>query len=212
MAVLALPLCSCGDDFDSYSMKFYDSIDKSGFYYKATVTENGETYTYSQAVKDNIVTTIEDRENDKYDGYVIFDGSIEYKIIFNERCYDAEITSYGVGFLFDVEDADNYNYPESIEDETFEGKTYRCETFRVVDSNGKTTGENKYYFNGERLYAITWIENGSVTRTMKFEEYSDSIPEDIYFAPPEDFKARTLEMTQEVPFESVFPDYFESVQ
>lgn len=211
-ALMLICFSACGDDFDTNTIKFYRNINTDSYYYKATVTENGETYTYSQAIKNGIVTTIEDREGNVYDGYVIYNGNQLHTIDFNEKRYDTEITASGVKFVFTSDNVDNYNYPADIKDETLDGNTYRCETFKVVDANGDTVGENKYYYtSSERLAAVIWLEDGNIVRTMKIEEYTDVVPEDIYFAPPEDFKPRTLTQTEEIPIEDVFGDYLSNI-
>lgn len=198
---------ACGEDFDSETIKFYREVNTDSFYYKATVSENGNTYAYTQCVKGGIVTTIEDKEGNIHDSYAIFDGRQLHSIDFNAKCYDTEITAVGVKFMFAKDDLSGYNYPASVKDEELDGKTYRCETFRVVDSNGDTVGENKYYFTSDRLAAVVWIENEKVVRKMIINEYSENVPEDIYFAPPEGFKPRTLTQTDEIPIEDVFGDF-----
>ena len=211
MSLLLASLSACGSDFENNTVKFYRNINGDSYYYKATITENGETYTYYQAVKNGVVTTVVDKEGNVYDSYTIFYGDEIHTIDFNEKRYDTEITKGGIKFLFNVDDVNNYKYPTSIKDEELGGNTYRCETFKVVDTNGSAVSENKYYYSDERLAAIVWYENDKVVRTMKITEYTDVVPDDIYFAPPEGFKPRTLTQTEEIPIEDIFGDYLSNI-
>ena len=190
-----LPLmafAACGNNYKSRTAEFYGSIDKSSFWYRGTVTSGDTVYTYTQAIDGDSVTTIEDHENDSEDGYVIYEGNLLHSLYLSSKKYDTLQTDNGVDFLFGNNEYKEFNYPDYTSDAgIFEGSTYYCEVFTTVDDQGNEAGENKYYYSEDRLVAIEWYEDGKLEATLKMEDYSGTIPEDIYVSLPEDFKAGT---------------------
>lgn len=179
--------------------QFYESIDSSSFWYQGDVVKGGKTYVYTQAVDSDSCTTIEDYAKDANDGYVIYDGTHLHQLNMKTKRYDTVKTADGVGFLFGTNDFKDFNKPKSvIESAYFEQVEYYCEVFSVVDEKGNEVGENKYYFDNDRLVAIQWYENGTLTATLKMKDYSNQIPEDIYTDIPSDFKAGTYTVEQVV--------------
>ncbi len=203
LAVLAMVcLASCGKDEDTRTHYFYKNIDKNSFWYQGTITKNGETYRYAQAVDSDSVTTIEDHDNNDDDGYAIYEPEKNWlhSLNFNTKKYDTTYTTDGTKFLFGNNEAVQFRAPdESIDEVEFEGKTYYCEIFETVDENGDEVGQNKYYFEGMTLKAIEWIEDGRVVTTMRIVEYTNTIPDNVYTSIPEDFKAGNFIYEEVVP-------------
>lgn len=196
--VLAFSLFACSKP-KSRTAQFYESIDKTSFWYKGEVIKGGKSYVYTQAVDSDSCTTIEDHAKDSDDGYVIYDGTHLHQLNIKARRYDTVKTADGVSFLFGENDFKDFNKPKSVfESAYFEQVSYYCEVFSVVDEKGNEIGENKYYFDNDRLVAIQWYENGNLSATMKMTEYSNQIPEDIYTSVPSDFKAGTYTAEQVV--------------
>lgn len=189
--------------------EFYASIDVNNFWYDAQVIESKDKYSYAQAVKNGVVTTIEDREGTEEDSYQIFYKNYIHKLNLTTKVYDTEVTStgdnpMGIRLLFAAYDFRSFNDPKSTGDELLEGKYYYCETFDAVDSKGKVVGENKYYFENERLKAIVWTEESKMTRIMYLNDYAVSAPYDIYFAPPSDFTAGQLTQTDHFDYSDLY--------
>ncbi len=189
--------------------EFYASVDVNNFWYDSEIIESEGTYSYVQAVKNGVVTTIEDREDDSEDSYQIFYKNYVHKLYLNKKTYDTEITSkgdnpQGIRLLFASYDFRSFNDPKSTGEELLEGKYYYCETFDAVDSKGAVVGENKYYFENDRLKAIVWTEDGTMTRIMYLNDYSATAPDDIYFAPPADFTAGQLTQTDEFDYSDLY--------
>lgn len=191
--------------------EFYASIDVNNFWYDAQVIESKEKYSYTQAVKNGVVTTIEDREGTEKDGYQIFYKNYIHKLHLDTKVYDTEATSkgdnpLGIRLLFAAYDYKSFNDPKSTGDELLEGKYYYCETFDAVDSKGKAIGENKYYFENDRLKAIVWTESEKITQIMYINDYAELAPYDIYFAPPADFTAGQFTQTDEFDYSDLYDD------
>ena len=68
-----------------------------------------------------------------------------------------------------------------------------------------TNGKNKYYFDGNQLKAVEIIEGGKTVMVMRFLEYSNEIPDGVYFAPPKGYKATTLQIEgSDIFYDDVF--------
>ena len=189
---LALPFCSCAKDENTRTYCFYNEMDKKSFWFACTITENGETYRYAQAVDSDSVTIIEDHDDDLNDGYGIYDIDTQllHSLNFSTKKYDTRKTDKGLNFLFGNNEAVQFRAPDDSEDEVeFEGNTYYCEIFETVNEEGDEVGLNKYYFDGMTLKAIEWIENDVVVKTMRLTEYSNEIPSSVYTSIPAGFKA-----------------------
>lgn len=205
LGAMLLSLAACGESYKSRTAEFYGSINKTSFWYRGEVTSGTTVYTYTQAVDADSCTTIEDHEKDSEDGYVIYDGKYLHQLNLSSKKYDTLETNNGVEFLFGKNDYSEFNYPEITTDAAIlDGKTYYCETFKVIDENGNETGENKYYFTDNRLVAVQWVSDGEVTATLRIEDYSETIPEDIYTSVPENFKAGTFTTEQVLDPSEVF--------
>ena len=197
--VLLLPLASCGPNYKTRTAEFYGNIDKTSFWYTGEVTSGKTVYFYTQAVDADSCTTIENHNDDSKDGYVIYDGTYLHSLNLSSKKYDTLKTENGVDFLCGQNEYKEYNNAQMTTDAAiFDGQARYCEVFAVVDDDGNEIGENKYYFDETRLIAIEWLENGEITATLRMQEYSNSIPEDIYVSLPEDFKAGTYTAEQVV--------------
>ncbi len=200
-ALLLISATSCAKDESTRTYHFYKDINEESFWYACTITKDGETYRYAQAVDSDSITTIEDHDNDDDDGYAIYEPQKKYlhELLFNAKKYNTLVTSEGVKFLFGNNEAIQFRAPDkSEEDVEFDDKIYYCEIFETVDENGDYIGENKYYFDGMTLKAIEWIEDGKVITTLRMTEYSETIPESVYTSIPEGFKAGTFTADEEV--------------
>ncbi len=201
VAVLTLiSMASCAKDESTRTYHFYKEINKESFWYACTITKDGETYRYAQALDSDSITTIEDHDNDEDDGYALYEPDKQYlhELLFSSKKYNTSVTKDGVKFLFGNNEPIQFRAPDdAVEEAEFDGKTYYCEIFETVDENDDYIGENKYYFDGMKLIAIEWIEDGEVVTTLRMTEYSETIPESVYTSIPEDFKAGTF-ITEEV--------------
>ncbi|MBE6692599.1 MAG: hypothetical protein E7586_04650 [Ruminococcaceae bacterium] len=190
-----LSVTSCAKDESTRTYHFYKEIKEDSFWYACTITKDGETYRYAQALDKDSVTTIEDHDDDADDGYAIYEPANNYvhELIFSAKKYNTTVAKEGVKFLFGNNEPIQFRAPDdAVEEAEFDGKTYYCEIFETVDENGDRVGENKYYFDGMKLIAIEWIEDGEVVTTLRMTEYSETIPESVYTSLPEDFKAGTF--------------------
>ena len=90
------------------------------------------------------------------------------------------------GFLFSG-DPHSFESPISAGESALSGREYYCEAFITSGENGES-GVDKYYFDGERLAAV------SVSgRTVMFiRDYSADIPGEIYLSVPEGYKKRNF--------------------
>lgn len=202
-AVLAmLSFSACSKDEDTRTYYFYNGINKESFWFHGTITKDGETYRYAQALDSDSVTTIEDHDNNEDDGYAIYelDNCYLHSLNFTTKKYDTTVTTDGVKFLFGNNEASQFRAPDDTEEEAeFEGETYYCEIFETVDENGDEIGENKYYFDGMTLVAIEWIEDGEVVTTLRIEEYTNEIPKSVYTSVPDSFKAGQFVVEEVIP-------------
>ena len=218
LSALLLALASCGNgnensnDISSYPSRtaaFYGNMDKSSFYFKISFTNNGSTYTFTQATDGYSVATIEDHENDSLDKYHVFTGNAVHKLNFSNSTYDTLITQDGQGFLFEGYEYTMFASPSKKSVEQFEGKSYYCETFSTSSQSGGTaTGKNRYFFEEGTLKAIEIIEGTETVMVMRFIEYKNEIPQDVYLKAPPGFKANTLEYEQSggINFSEVWGD------
>lgn len=198
---------SCAKDENTRTYHFYKEMDKTSFFFACSITDGEETYRYAQAVTANTVTTIEDHEDNADDGYGICelnktsDGRhLLHSLNFTTSKYDTTVTTKAMKFTFGDYEAVQFRSPdESIDEAEFDGKTYYCEVFETVDENGDEVGLNKYYFDGMKLVGIEWIEKDEVVKTMVITEYSNQIPESVYTAVPDGFKAGTYTDEQVIP-------------
>lgn len=204
VVLVALAACGSGDEsstdlsgYTSRTAAFYGNMNKNSFYFKMNFTNGGTTYTFTQATDGLSVATIEDHENDANDKYQVFTGNLVHKLNFQAKTYDTLITTNGQGFLFEGYDYTMFSAPSRTSVETFEGKSYYCETFSTVSqTGGAVSGKNRYFFEGNTLKAIEIIEGNQTVMTMRFIEYSNEIPQNVYLEAPEGFTANTLEYEQ----------------
>ncbi len=200
--LMLLSVTSCAKDESTRTYHFYKEIKEDSFWYACTITKDGETYRYAQALDKDSVTTIEDHDNDEDDGYAIYEPANNYvhELIFSTKKYNTTVTKEGVKFLFGNNEPIQFRAPDdAVEDAEFDEKSYYCEIFETVDEKGDRVGENKYYFDGMKLVAIEWIEDGEVVTTLRMTEYSETIPESVYTSLPEDFKAGTFTTEEVIP-------------
>lgn len=182
-------------DFPSRTSAFYGTMDVNSFYFTMNFTNHGETYEFTQATNGKAVTTIEDHEDNSLDKYQIYQGNAVHKLYPARNSYDTWLGGEGQGFLFDGYTASMFANPSSVSESEFEGKKYYCESFVTQSMTGNgVAGVNNYYFDGERLAVVEIIDNGRTVMVMRFNDYSNTIPENIYLSAPSDFKPGSLEI------------------
>ncbi|MBR4950763.1 MAG: hypothetical protein IKZ23_02295 [Clostridia bacterium] len=202
LLVLALlciiPVAGCQAKPKSRTAEFYHGINYDSYYYKATVTKNNSTYTYTQAIKDGTETTIEDHQYDEYDKYVITQGDLMHILDNDNKRYNTLQSNNITHFMFSDNDYTDFNYPESDTLVYVSDKPYNCESFNTVDSKGNVVGSIKYYFELEGdLAAIEWYTGENITALLVMIEHSETIPTTVYTAIPEGYKAGTFSTEQE---------------
>ena len=210
--IFVFALVSCSEDdnvntnYPSRTAAFYGTMGKDGFYFKMNFTNNGATYQFTQATNGIVVTTIEDHKDNSKDGYYIFDGNALHILDTANKRYNTIVGNVKAqGFLFEGYTPDMFANPNSSAVEQFEDASYYCETFSTVATNGVTNGKNKYYFDGNQLKAVEIIEGGKTVMVMRFLEYSNEIPDGVYFAPPKGYKATTLQIEgSDIFYDDVF--------
>lgn len=213
MLVACFSACNNGSDesqtaYANRTQAFYANMDPNSFWYSATVvTVGGSTYTYSQATDGVTVTTIVDRSGTANDIYEIFyngnDMKYVHKLNNSAKRYDTVITNQGHDFLFA-----GYNYTMFVNlvkagEEKLGDKTYYCEYFKsTATAGGNATGYDKYYFEGDKLCAV-------VTPQMEihFDEYSNTIPENVYMEAPKGYQAGEIREENIIDFSDVFGDF-----
>ncbi len=205
LVMIVLPLASCDEgDTSHYNTRtaaFYGGISKDSFYFKMTFTNNGETYVFTQATNGKTVTTIEDRDGTANDTYNIVDGNAVHALDLKSKEYDTIINGKGQSFLFADYTASMFQNAKKVSNEEFEGKKYYCEVFSTSSySDGSFSGENRYYFDGNKLKAIEIIDGGKLIMVMRMTEYSNKIPDDIYLNAPKDFTPGTLQVETEIDY------------
>ncbi len=216
-AVMLLTVCaSCSKDeeesYDTRTARFYAAMDKDSFWYKAHISENNQSYTVTQATNGSVTTTIEDHDKNSADKYQIYDGYKIQSLNFPKECYDTIVTKNGVNFRFAEYKPAMFAKAASAETEAFGGVSYYCETFEVVSENKNVkTAFNKYYFDGDRLAVIQIIENDIVTLVIQFEDYSNTIPGEIYLEIPEGFSARNYIEENEMDFSDIMSDWLDDI-
>lgn len=196
--ILILSFTACkrnkGDEivYPSRTAAFYGNIGES-FWFDMRLTTNGYSYDFKQATNSVIVTTIEDHSDNSRDKYQLYDGSVIHELNVGEKYYDTVINLKGQAFLFEGYTPDMFAYPTQTAVESFLGTSYYCETFASASSSGgAATGRNKYYFDGETLVGVEWIESGKTVMIMDFRGYGSEIPQGYYLSIPNDFKANNL--------------------
>lgn len=209
-----LSLCACNEsdgnsddvNYPSRTAAFYGNINKNSFWFKMNFTNNGVNYVFTQATDGTVVTTIEDHADNTLDKYHIYDGNNLHKLNLNQKTYDTVIGNVKAqGFLFEGYTPDMFANPDSTAVEQFEGKAYYCETFSTVSASGAVSGKNKYYFDGNKLKAVEIIEGGRMIMIMRFVDYSNEIPSDVYISLPEGYKAGTLQIEgDDVNYNDIF--------
>lgn len=215
IALLCLvSLCSCsqngdtsdGTDYPSRTAAFYGNMNSNSFWFKMNFTNNGVDYVFTQATDGAVVTTIEDYANDSLDKYQVYDGQSLHIINVSSKTYDTVIGNVKAqGFLFEGYQPEMFASPVSAAVEQFEGNAYYCETFSAVSASGTVSGKNKYYFEDYTLKAVEIIESGKTVMVMRFVDYSNDIPDDIYLSLPEGYKAGTLQIEgSDVNYEDIF--------
>ncbi len=195
----------------SKTASFYSKVNVESFYYEAKITESEGSYSYKQAAKTQMVTTIADYKEDDKDYYHIFNGSYVFTIDMENQKYDTEVNTNGVNpsgirLLFSRYEFDDFNKPDTAQDETFEGRSYYCETFKTYNDKGEYVGENKYYFDGDVLKVIVWVESDKIVRIMDIITYSNEVPENILFQPPNNFKAGQFIQTDVFDYSELIED------
>lgn len=183
--------------YPSRTAAFFGTMDKSSFWFSMSFTNNGETYDFAQATDGKTVTTIETHKDHSRDRYDIYNGDLQiHQLHIGNRSYDTIVGAIGQEFIFADYEADMFSNPTERKMAEFEGESCYCETFVTTkNSGGSATGFNRYYFDEKnRLVAFEWVENGKTVMTMRFVEYSNTIPEDVYLSAPSDFKRGTLQV------------------
>ena len=182
-------------NYPSRTAAFYGTMDVNSFYFTMSFTNNGETYEFTQATDGKAVTTIEDHKDDSLDKYQIYQGNTIHKLYPARKVYDTWVGGDGQGFLFDGYTASMFANPTVLQSVEFEGKKYYCESFVTqAMTAGGSAGKNNYYFDGARLAVVEIIDNGNVVMVMRINDYSNTIPSNIYLSKPSDFKAGSLEI------------------
>lgn len=189
----------------SRTQKFYSDIEDT-YFADMVFTKNGETYGYLQAKSGDVVTTVEDHDDDSKDTYCIYDGKrIDY-IEFDKKYYDSTVTKRGERFIFDGYNASDFSKPETIKDADFNGKKYYCEKF-ISSSDGKNAdSEDKYYYDGSRLVGIEIYSKGTLSVKMEIKDYGTKIPDNIIFKAPDDFSKGNLNIDTTVDASGWFDD------
>ncbi len=193
-----LPVTACEAKPKSRTAEFYYNLNLDSYYYKATVTKNGSTYTYTQAIKDGSETTIEDHQYDEYDKYVITQGNLMHILDKENKRYNTLQSNNITHFMFAENDYTEFNYPVSDKVVYVSDKPYNCETFDTVDNKGNVVGSIKYYFEpDETLAAIEWYTGENITALLVMIEYSEDIPDTVYTSVPEGYAAGIFSTEQE---------------
>lgn len=195
-ALLLIALVACSGDgeesidmsYPSRTAAFYGKMDVNSFWFTMDFTNNGSNCTFTQATNGRVVTTIEDFANDTYDKYHIYDKSCVHKLDLTTKVYNTLIGPHGQDFLFSGYTPSMFANPSSSSVAEFEGKSYYCESYATAGG-----GRNVYYFEGNTLKVIEIIEGGKAVMIMRINEYSNTIPENVYLSIPSDFRAGTLE-------------------
>lgn len=202
--LLAFSLISCGENetsqssesnvsYESRTSAFYGNMDMNSFWFRMKFTKNGETCDFTQVTNGKNTTTIKDYEDDTKDIYEIFDGSVIHHLHIDDKSYDSTLSANGQDFLFAGYTASMFSSPSVENEKEFGGKTYYCETFETASSDGgAVNGRDLYFYDGDRLVAVEIYQNGEKTMIMEFEEYSCTLPGDIYLSAPDDFKKGNL--------------------
>ncbi len=215
MLLAVFASCSKDDEEESYDTRtaaFYASINKESFWYKAYITENGETYSVTQATNGVVTTTIEDHDKNSQDKYHLYDGKYIQSLNFSKKCYDTIATKNGIPFRFAEYEPSMFPAPHSTDTVNLSGISYYCETYNVVPSKvGVTSAVNNYYFDGDRLSIIEIVENGKTTLVIEFEDYSNTIPSEVYLEVPEDFSARNYIEENETDFSTIMSDWIDDL-
>ncbi len=212
LVMLVCVFASCGDSdehqhFETRTAAFYGGMAKDSFWFKMSFTNNGETYVFTQATNGKNVTTIEDHDGTERDTYQLLEGNRLHILNVSRKTYDTIVNGKGQNFLFADYNASMFNNPKKTDNEEFEGKTYYCETFSTSSyTDGAISGENKYYFDGNKLVAIEIIDGGDLIMVMRFKEYSNTIPKDVYVEIPKDFEGETLQVENEIDYNEYWGD------
>ncbi len=208
--LLTVGVACSKDEETTKTAEFYKSINKECFWYKANITENGETYTVIQATNGVVTTTIENHEKNNKDKYQLYDGEVIQSLNFAKKCYDTIVTTKGVPFRFANYDPSMFPKAKSAENVTISDVEYFCESFEVsTKGDGVANAVNNYYFKGDRLVFIEIVENGNTTLVIELEDYANEIPEDVYMTVPEGFTGRNYVEENEIDFSDVMDDWFE---
>ena len=180
---------------------FYGLMDKNSFWYKMTIASNDGYYKVTQATNGVVTTTIEDHDTNSKDKYQIFDGEKIQSLDFSKEFYNTTMTKNGVTFRFAEFTPEMFKKPANTDNITYNGESYYCETFNTSSKgDGIVDGENKYYFKDDRLAMIEIIEKGETVMLMTMEDYSNTIPEDVYLSIPPHFTAGILAQESEVNY------------
>ncbi len=173
---------------------FFANIDQNSCWVNLVMTDaDGTSCDFTQATDGTAVTTICDYEEDKYDSYEIYVGKAVHMLNVGNKAYDTLLTEEGQGFIFADYNQSMFSMSYSYGVSTFEGEQYYCEVFSTESTptdNPKSV--NKYYFNYDRLVAVEMVENGKTVLTLKINDYSSEIPEDILLSVPDDFRKGQL--------------------
>ncbi len=219
--MLLLAFVSCSEDepdlykvdegYATRAAAFYGRMNKNNFYAKMKLTVNNETYSFIQATNGNNVTTITDYEGTNRDSYKIFvkdsKRSCVHTLDLTAKKYDTLITENGQGLLLGDYTPNMFKYPAITGEADFEGKTYYCEVYdSAAPGSSEVTGQDRYYFDEGKVVAIEILSGGEVTMTIAFEEYSNSIPSDIYVDIPEGFKGGTVQNEVIVDYNSLWDE------
>lgn len=202
LLVSAFASCADGNDLSSSSAesavtssrteKFYTEMTGT-CYFVMTMNDSSGTYSYTQATDGSVTTTIKDYADDDKDLYCIFNGTEIHYLEIADKYYDTTITTNGQKFIFAGYTASAFASPKVSENADFNGSKYYCETFPTASSaGGEVDGEDRYYFDGDRLAGVEVTSGGSVTMTMVFDSYGSGIPDGVLMATPDDFSKGNL--------------------
>lgn len=202
--LFALALFACGGSDESGEVstivvtskteKFYTDMDKNSFYFKMNFTQDGEKCVFEQATNGKNCTTRKDFDDDTKDIYDIFNGTQVDHIVVDEKLINTTVTKNGQNFLFAGYKPSSFAHPSRTENRDYNGKQLPCEVFLTSwEEGGAIDGENRYYYDGDKLVCVEIVQKGEIIMLMEFLEYGNVIPETIFAETPADYKKGNIE-------------------